>query len=303
MLTYSIYGRMRILITCLNFRSLTGSEMYVLEISKQLVKRGHEVTVYSYLGDGFLAKKAKGIKCIPFGSPIDETQYDIIHAQHYSPTKYVLSKTTTIPVVCTIHSEIIEAETPVIDDRISSYICIRPSIEKHLWDNFEIARTKTEVIYNPINTNEFKPIKDKDRPNRRIVLFVGTVDYLRIETINYLIKEAKEEGHILYVVGNNDNKLLDVSNLPPNIRVHKWTENIVKYYHLATETAGIMLGRTTIEGWLTGIRGRIFDVDKNGKILSIEQANMPNELHTFDSKVVAERIEKIYNKTLQTQQK
>ena len=62
--------KLKILLSCLSFKTFTGSEVYVYELAKGLVKMGHDVTVLSEIG-GPLTDKAKkiGIKVKPFSEP------------------------------------------------------------------------------------------------------------------------------------------------------------------------------------------------------------------------------------------
>jgi hypothetical protein len=59
--------KIKVLIGCLFFRNLTGSELYVYELAKNLIKNNCDVTVISQIGGPLtdMANKV-GIKCIPF---------------------------------------------------------------------------------------------------------------------------------------------------------------------------------------------------------------------------------------------
>lgn len=75
---------MKILLAISNFQFLTGAEIYIYELARELVKRGHKVAVTSYIG-GELEKKAKevGIELYPFTFFNDKRmdwKPDIIHS-------------------------------------------------------------------------------------------------------------------------------------------------------------------------------------------------------------------------------
>jgi glycosyltransferase involved in cell wall biosynthesis len=59
--------RLKVLISCLFFRGFTGSELYVYELAKSLIKLNCSVTILSQIG-GPLTEMAKklGIKCVSF---------------------------------------------------------------------------------------------------------------------------------------------------------------------------------------------------------------------------------------------
>jgi hypothetical protein len=84
----------------------------------------------------------------------------------------------------------------------------------------------------------------------------------------------------------------------PNIKYldKRWdTEIIVKQMHF---TAGILLGRTTLEGWSCDVPGFIYLIDIDGNILDI-QSNPPNNIKQLcDSKNIVKQHIKLYNKII-----
>lgn len=116
---------LKILIGCILFREFTGSEMYVYELAKNLVAKGHDVTVLSPYINGQLSilAQTRGIKVRSFSNaPVNE-KFDIIHCQHQPVVTEVMRVFANIPVICTIHSEIIDLENPVISENIKSSSC------------------------------------------------------------------------------------------------------------------------------------------------------------------------------------
>ena len=176
----------KILLSCLSFREFTGSEMYVYELAKHLSNMNYDVTVASpYIG-GKLTNLAinNKIKIKNLSDLTKADSYDIVHSQHKPVTEYLIKLFPKTKHLCSIHSEIISLEEPVIDNTIKHYIAIRPEIKNFLIKNFNIDEDIISVIYNPIDENKFKPIVHQDYNS---VLFVGTLDYLRKNTIFDLI--------------------------------------------------------------------------------------------------------------------
>ena len=314
----------KVLLSCLFFKTFTGSEMYVYELAKGLKKLNCDVTVLSDI-DGPLSEIAKkqDIKVTPLSEPpgyklgdgvwgfntpngfvasqmnnmykVNEVSYDIIHTQHTPITKYMCNMYVNIPKISTIHSEVIDLENPIINESITKYICIRPEIQEHIVKKFNINIENTEVIYNPIDTSRFNTKNIKDGG---YVLFVGSLDYLREKTIRDLIIYTKTINKELWLVGENkDNYLLDILT-NDHVKYFNSTLNIESYVKNCSETAGILLGRTTIEGWLCGKSGWIYDVDKEGNILSKNQHEVPSDVIKFDSLNVAKKIKQEYIKIL-----
>lgn len=268
---------MNILITCNNFSYLSGSPLYVYTLGKELVNMGNQVTIYSGQIGGVITDKAEyaGIKVI---NTLDSTKkYDVIHLnQNWS--KHVLDVYDS-PAIYTIHSEF-ACETPIRDSRIKKYIAIRPSIAEK-WG------IDCEIIYNPIDFSRFHPFQ---KPKDELTLFVGTIDNLRMKSALHLLEENNKVGKKTRFVGQKFASWADrLSNYFPE------TWYVEEHLKDATETAGIMLGRTTLEGYACGIPAIIYDVDEVGNIKSITRHEPPEDMSPFDSKLVAKQIEKIYD--------
>jgi glycosyltransferase involved in cell wall biosynthesis len=181
------------MISCLFFRTFTGSELYVYELAKNLIKQNCEVTILSQIG-GPLTDMAKkiGIRCLPFEQApgfkmgdgkwglttdkgfqpsqpnvmyrVSEVDFDIIHMQHKPVAERMIQFYPEIDKIYTIHSEVIDLENPIKHESIKKYIAIRPEIKDYIIDSFDIPEEMIEIIYNPIDSEKFKPkqIKSED---------------------------------------------------------------------------------------------------------------------------------------------
>jgi glycosyltransferase involved in cell wall biosynthesis len=197
--------------------------------------------------------------------------------------------------ISTIHSEVIELENPVINDTIKKYICIRPEIQDHIVNNFNINKNNTEVIYNPIDNERFntKNIKDDG-----YVLFVGTIDYLRENTIKDLVEYTKSIGKEFWLVGENKSNYLEDLLKSEHVKHYNATSKVENFVKNCSETSGILLGRTTIEGWMCGKPGWIYNVDESGYILNKERFDIPEDINKFNSLEVSKKIKEEYIKIL-----
>ena len=316
--------KLKVLISCLFFRGFTGSELYVYELAKSLVKLNCSVTILSQVG-GPLTDMAKklGIKCVSFENApgfklgdgqwgtmtpegfkpstpnmlyrMSEVDFDIIHFQHKPVAERILSMYPEIDKICSIHSEVISLEDPVKDNSIKKYIAIRPEIKEHIINNFKIPEEMIEVIYNPIDNEKFQP---KKISSENYVLFVGTIDYLRKETILDLIEYTRELGKELWLVGDNNGNYLENLLLESHVKHFPSTWNIEDFISKSDETAGIQLGRTTIEGWMCGKSSWIYKVDSGGFILSKEKFEPPLDIEKYHTLNVAKQIKEEYIKNL-----
>jgi glycosyltransferase involved in cell wall biosynthesis len=189
----------------------------------------------------------------------------------------------------TIHSEVISLEDPHIDPSIKKYVAIRPEIKSYLEDKFEM--TDVEVIYNPVDNTKFKP---KNIKEENAILFVGTIDYLRENAIRDLIEKTKEEGMELWLVGEDKSNYLKEILENKHVKHFKATWSVEMYIQKCKMTAGIQLGRTTIEGWMCGKPGFIYKVDSSGGILEKNLYEPPTDLEKYYSDNVAKTIKEKY---------
>jgi glycosyltransferase involved in cell wall biosynthesis len=309
--------KLKVLIGCLFFQKFTGSEMYVYELSKKLLKLNCEITIVASETNGPLVQMAskfgiqvKNIKEAPGYKLGDgkwvvmtekgpqqsvpnnyyktsEVNFDVILCQHQPIVNVLNMLYPTTDKISIIHSEVIHLENPVIHDSIKKYITIRPEIKEHIINNFSINENDIKIIYNPIDEEKFY---NKNINNENYILFVGSIDYLRENTIKDLINYTKSEGKELWLVGENKSNYLQEILKNPHVKYYNSTFEVEKYIHKCHSTAGILLGRTTIEGWMCGKSGWIYDIDSNGIIKNKTLFEVPTDVEKYYSSNVAKQI-------------
>jgi glycosyltransferase involved in cell wall biosynthesis len=283
---------MNILIGCLFFKGYTGSEMYVYELAKNLSLLKCRVTIVAAeISQEMQVRVGRyGVKLIQ-PSELKCLNFDIIHCQHQPVIEMLLKVYPKTPKLATIHSEIIKYEEPIIHNSIKKYVAIRPSIIGVLKGK-GIDESNIKLIYNPIDQKRFK--KD-DSKNDSSVLFVGSPDHLRINVIEDLIETTKREGKVLKIVGKMNPIELHKYGSIKHLKIYSPTWDIETYTSQCDRTAGIMLGRSSIEGWLCGKAGWIYDVDAEGKIKSKDLLLPPSDerLEKFHSEKVCQSIYQI----------
>lgn len=312
--------KLKVLIGCLNFNGYTGSELYVFELAKQLIKEGCEVSVCSNIGQPLAGAAHKlGIKMYSLQEPpgfklgdgqwklksaegevtsqantlykLSDIKFDVIHLNHKPVTEHLSRLYPDTPMICSIHSEVINLEEPVLLPEIKKYIAIRPEIKEYITTKFNVDSDLVNVIYNPIDAERFKVSKNVEKRDKKRILFVGTIDYLRRETIQDLINTTETNNEELWLVGKqNDTYLPQMIEGKSHVTYFEPTSNVEKYIQQCDETAGILLGRTTIEGWMCGKGGWIYDVDSTGVILSKTFHDVPSDVDKFNSNNVAKQI-------------
>jgi len=286
-------GQLKVLLGCILFQEFTGSELYVYELAKKLHENSCHVTIISPHINGPLAKLAQdnGIEVYDFNNIPNNRKFDIIHCQHKPIVQELVRRYPDTRKVCSIHSEVISLEDPFIDASIHQYIAVRPEIKTHLEDNFNINSNIITVVYNPIDETRFKM---RDVPSHNSVLFVGTLDYLRKDTIYDLVEYTKSISKDLWLVGKDSNTYLSDLLKNKHVKYSPSNSTVEKYVQCCDETAGIQLGRTTIEGWMCNKPGWIYKVDNQGSILNKTFTQPPEDISKFYAINVAKQIRDIY---------
>ena len=299
--------------------------MYVFELAKNLVKLNCDVTVVAAETNGPLVRlaekngvKVKNIKEAPgfrlgdgkwvlktergqeVSKPnqyykMSEVNFDIIHCQHKPIVDVLNMLYPNIDKISTIHSEVIDLENPVVHPSIKKYIAIRPEIKEQIVNKFGIDETLVEVIYNPVDETKFY---NKNLKSKNYILFVGSIDYLREKTIRDLIITSEKENKELWLVGENKSNYLNEILLKSHVKHIGPTLEVDKFIHECGETAGILLGRTTIESWMCGKPSWIYNVDNLGNIVDKKLYEVPNDMEKFNSKNVSEKIKEEYLKVI-----
>lgn len=288
---------MKILIGCLYFFSLTGSEMYVYELAKGLISLNCDISIVAEFKGGILETMGirEKIKIYNFQTLPQNEKFDIIHCQHVPITQKLIQIFPDTPKICSIHSEMFPIENPLQHNSIKKYIAIRPEIKKHITKKFEIDQDQIEIIYNPIDKDRFNHLNIQ---NENYVLFVGSLDDIRKNTLFDLILYTKNNGKELWIVGKNMSNYLPILNQYKHIKYFPPSVDVEKYVKNCSETAGILLGRTTIEGWMCGKSGWIYDVNEKGEILNKKLHIPPDNIEMFYSSNICKRMKEEYEKIL-----
>ena len=277
---------MNILLCCLSYREYTGSELYFYELSTALRAIGHIVSIFSPFADNPLRDKTKYIK-FPNKDEIKKETYDMVLFSHGKVIWEYLKDIKTNKLINIIHSEVIDLEDPVDDSSINLYVGIRPSIVDFIKSKIPTANVK--LIYNPFDCNRFTPKKCKKEKSIKdnVVLFPGSIDYLRYKPLKYLLDLSEKQNFKVIHVGR-----CDYTTVHPNFVTYEPIWEIEQYYKQCDIVSGIFLGRTSIEGLLSGKKVLQFDVDNKGIIKKVYW-HTEDDLEKFDKFNVAQEFLKL----------
>jgi hypothetical protein len=288
----------KILLACLNINGLGGSELFHYELARGLHKLC-DLTLFTLREidpDNQVRIKLTefGIRQIDLNTFNLSEKYDVVIASQPHVNKMMANcfAHTATPIISIIHSEI-RSEDPILSPNISHYVAIREPIADMLKNRYDIDKNKISLIYNPIdksrfNTDDLKPLE------KTTGLFVGEVlDPIRFETVKHLATSCIENDWDLLLISDSKYDFLH-----PNIRYidKTWnTEDLLKQVHF---TAGILLGRTTLESWCCNIPSYIYHIDVNGEILDITLDKLEDIENLCDSKYVAKSYIDLCNKII-----
>ena len=282
---------MKILLGCLNANGLGGSELYHYELARELDALGDDVTLFTLRQIDWMDQTRLQLQHV---RQLDTTnlditeKYDIIVASQPEVNLFMLEHFKDTPIVSIIHSEI-RSEDPVMNPRISHYIAIRKPIADMLINDYKIPTNKVSLIYNPIDQSRFNS-NEAEKLERHSGIFVGEVlDPIRFRAVQHLVQQCIENDWDLYIMSESR---YDFNH--PNIKYvdKRWdTENLVQLMHF---TAGILLGRTTLEGWSCDVPGYMYIIDIHGNIQSIETSAPDYIKELCNSKYVAKQHIQLY---------
>jgi glycosyltransferase involved in cell wall biosynthesis len=275
---------MKILFGIQSFESLTGSELYVFDFGKELVSLGNEVTVAAKYINGLLTEKAKlaGIRVVHLFN-LPEEKFDVLHLNQYQPAKILTAFYPFTPSVMAMHTEVYaKSDIPLVHPNIQCYICVREEIRKIMLSKYHLPEEKLIVSFNGIDSKRFNPSIRKTGQNQiKNILIVGTINHLRIKILEDLAERSIKEKIKIIVVGNAPVEVILRFASNPLVEFHEPTFEIEKFLSEADETAGILMGRSTIEGWFAGIPGWIYAIDNQGNILSKALHQPPSDMGSF----------------------
>ena len=150
---------MKILIGHRGLNVIGGSETFTYTLVKALLELGEEVDIFT-LGTGPVFHRMQndlGIKQVTSGV------YDIVFASQSSTIQNIINANITSPLVQVCHGTKNSLENP--HSGADKHISISKEVKLYV----ESKGYESELIYNPIDTDRFKPMRDLN-PNIKRVL-------------------------------------------------------------------------------------------------------------------------------------
>jgi hypothetical protein len=148
-------GALRILITNHFLRGRTGSELYVCELARDLLRLGHTPVVYSpQLGPTASELRNATVPVIDNLDAIGAAP-DVIHAQHHVETMTALLRFPNTPAVFFCHGWTPWEETPPAHPRILRFVAVDDTCRDRLVYENGAPEERISVILNSVDVQSF----------------------------------------------------------------------------------------------------------------------------------------------------
>ncbi len=146
----------RILITNNALDARAGTEMYVRDLAKGLLARGHSPVAYS-TALGEVARELR-TATVPVISSLDSLSSppDLIHGHHHIETMTALLRFPGVPAVYFCHGWLPWQEAPPAFPRILRYVAVDEACRDRLVCEHSIPEDRVRVIHNFVDLERFK---------------------------------------------------------------------------------------------------------------------------------------------------
>ncbi|HZF08348.1 MAG TPA: glycosyltransferase [Thermoanaerobaculia bacterium] len=164
---------MRILFTNTSLAHRTGSELYVLEVARALLARGHQPLAWSpVLGDLAAELRTAGIPVsddlaalAAAGPP------DLIHGQHHLETMTALLHFPKVPGIFVCHGALPWEESPPRFPRLRRYVAVDEATRERLTAEGGIPPERISTLWNFVDLARFHPRPPLPRRPGRALAF------------------------------------------------------------------------------------------------------------------------------------
>ncbi len=161
---------MRVLLTNNTLGWRAGSELYLLDVARELKRLGHEPVAYSpHLGDVAAQIRADGIPVVASLASLP-FRPDVIHGQHHVETMTALAALPGVPAVSVCHGFVPWEEMPPVFPRILRYVAVDMPCRERILRDAGVAEERVCVILNFADMDRFRPRQPlPSRPLRALV--------------------------------------------------------------------------------------------------------------------------------------
>jgi glycosyltransferase involved in cell wall biosynthesis len=162
---------LRVLLTNHTLADRGGSDLYVRDVSRALLARGHRPIVYSQVL-GTVCEDLR-LATVPVVDDLDRIAEppDLIHGQHHLETMTALLHFPRVPAIFVCHGWVPWEEAPPLFPRILRYVAVDEVCRDRLVLQHGIPPEATEVLLNFVDLDRFQPRGPLPSRPQRALLF------------------------------------------------------------------------------------------------------------------------------------
>ncbi|MGI8981670.1 MAG: glycosyltransferase [Pirellulaceae bacterium] len=202
---------LRVLITNHMLAGRTGTEMYVHDVAKGLLVRGHTPIVYSPRVGPLARDLALASVAVVDDLSRVALPPDIIHGQHTLESATALLHFSHTPAVYVCHDWSWENDMPPQISRIRQFVAVDATVRDRLIHREGIPETCVSVVNNGVDLQKFLPRGELPRAPRRALVFSN---YMSFEQLARIRTACASRGISVDGVGAN---LGNVSSQPEKL--------------------------------------------------------------------------------------
>ena len=164
---------MRVLLTQREMINRSGSELFTIEVAKELSERGHEVAIFCpRFGDlaGLVYSSGVRVKSRLIDLP---WRPDVIHGQHHLQAMAAMAFYDDVPGVYFCHGINPWVERVPLHPRFLSYLITCPWMALRIEAEFGVDRQQIAIVPNFVNLRRFSRVRTPPPYPQRAVLFGG----------------------------------------------------------------------------------------------------------------------------------
>lgn len=182
---------LHILLTNHHLISYQGSENFTFTIADFLIRKGHQVTVYSAYA-GMLTKDFErlGINVVSDLRLLRDKDFDIAHVHHHINAYEVRHYFPHLPIVLLCHGIIFLENPPPLELNISQFLATSERVRDSMVTK-GVAKEKIFIFRNMVDSEKFYPYSKISLQPRRAIIISNKIDKDSAQVIRQACKALK----------------------------------------------------------------------------------------------------------------